>query len=51
MRNNSEDNDITDDRLEGSIAVAVLACQKGVEMIRVHDVAATVQAVKVTKVC
>ena len=51
MRNNSEDNDITDDRLEGSIAAAVLACQKGVEMIRVHDVAATVQAVKVTKVC
>ena len=50
-RNNSEENDLTDDRLEGSIAVAVLACQKGVEMIRVHDVAATVQAVKVTKVC
>ena len=46
-----EDSNTTDDRLEGSIAMATMACQKGAAMIRVHDVAATVQAVKVTKVC
>ena len=33
-----------DDRLEGSIAVAVWAMQKGAAMVRVHDVRATVQA-------
>ncbi len=46
-----EDSSNTDDRLEGSIAMATMACQKGAAMIRVHDVAATVQAIKVTKVC
>ena len=35
-----------DDRLEGSIAVAVWAMQKGAAMVRVHDVRATVQAAR-----
>ncbi len=35
------------DRLGGSIAAAVLAAQKGAAMLRVHDVAETVQALKV----
>jgi dihydropteroate synthase len=33
-----------DDRLEGSLATAVYAMAEGVAMVRVHDVAATVQA-------
>lgn len=33
-----------DDRLEGSVATAVLAARAGAEMVRVHDVAATVAA-------
>jgi dihydropteroate synthase len=33
-----------DDRLEGSLALAVWAMQKGASMVRVHDVRATVQA-------
>jgi dihydropteroate synthase len=35
-----------DDRLEGSLAVAVWAMQKGAAMVRVHDVRATVQAAR-----
>jgi len=35
------------DRLGGSIAAALLAAQKGAAMVRVHDVAETVQALKV----
>ena len=47
----NEDSDNTDNRLEGSIAMATMACYIGAAMFRVHDVAATVQAIKVTKVC
>jgi dihydropteroate synthase len=36
-----------DDRLEASIAAAVWAMTKGVGMVRVHDVAATVAAVRI----
>jgi dihydropteroate synthase len=36
-----------DDRLEASIAAAVWAVTKGVGMVRVHDVAATVAAVRI----
>jgi dihydropteroate synthase len=36
-----------DDRLEGSVATAVWAAHNGVSMVRVHDVAATVQAMTV----
>lgn len=36
-----------DDRLEGSLAVAVWAAGAGAAMVRVHDVAATVQALRV----
>jgi dihydropteroate synthase len=35
------------DRLGGSIAAALIAAQKGAAMVRVHDVAETVQALKV----
>ena len=35
------------DRLGGSIAAAVIAAQNGAAMVRVHDVAETVQALKV----
>ncbi|MEZ6022678.1 MAG: dihydropteroate synthase [Hyphomonadaceae bacterium] len=35
------------DRLGGSVAAALLAAQKGADMVRVHDVAETVQALKV----
>lgn len=35
------------DRLGGSIAAALIAAQKGAAMVRVHDVAQTVQALKV----
>jgi dihydropteroate synthase len=34
----------SDDRLEGSIATAAWAMARGVQMVRAHDVAATVQA-------
>ncbi len=34
-----------DDRLEGSVATAALAVQNGADIVRVHDVAATRQAV------
>ena len=37
------------ERLEGSLAVAVLAAAAGVRMIRVHDVASTVRAVRVAE--
>jgi dihydropteroate synthase len=36
-----------DDRLEGSVATAVWAADRGAAMIRVHDVRATVHAMKV----
>jgi dihydropteroate synthase len=36
----------TDDRLEGSLATAVWALSQGVAMVRVHDVAASVQAAR-----
>lgn len=35
-----------DDRLEGSLAVAVWAAMRGVHAVRAHDVAATVQALR-----
>jgi len=35
-----------EDRLEGSLAVAVWAMEKGAAMVRVHDVRATVQAAR-----
>jgi dihydropteroate synthase len=35
-----------DDRLEGSLASAVWAMNEGAAMVRVHDVAATVQAAR-----
>jgi len=35
------------DRLEGSLAVAVLAASLGADLVRVHDVAATVRALQV----
>jgi dihydropteroate synthase len=35
-----------DDRLEGSLAVAVWAASAGAAMVRVHDVAPTVQALR-----
>jgi dihydropteroate synthase len=35
------------DRLGGSVAAALIAAQKGAAMVRVHDVAETVQALKV----
>jgi len=39
--------DASKDRLGGSIAAALLAAQKGAAVVRVHDVAETVQALKV----
>ena len=36
-----------DERLAGSIAAAVLAAERGADIVRVHDVAATVDALKV----
>ena len=37
------------DRLPGSLACACLAVEAGVQIIRTHDVAATVQAVRITE--
>lgn len=37
----------TDDRLEGSLAIAAWCALLGVDIVRVHDVAETVQAMKV----
>jgi dihydropteroate synthase len=37
----------TDDRLEGSLAIAAWCALLGVDIVRVHDVAQTVQAMKV----
>jgi dihydropteroate synthase len=36
-----------DERLAGSVAAAVLAAERGARVIRVHDVAATVDALKI----
>jgi dihydropteroate synthase len=36
-----------EDRLEGSIATAVAAYEAGARMVRVHDVAVTVQAMRI----
>ena len=41
------DHDAATGRLGGSIAAALLAAQAGADMVRVHDVAETVQALKV----
>lgn len=38
------------DRLGGSVAAALIAAQNGAAMVRVHDVAATVQALKLWRV-
>lgn len=38
-----------EDRLEGSLAVAALAVASGARLLRVHDVAATVRAVRVAE--
>ncbi len=35
-----------EDRMEGSLATAALALVSGVSMVRVHDVAVTVQAAR-----
>lgn len=37
----------TDDRLHGSVAAAVIAVQNGASIVRVHDVAPTVEALKI----
>jgi len=39
----------TDKRLSGSIALAALAAEKGAAIIRVHDVAETLDAIKIAK--
>jgi dihydropteroate synthase len=36
-----------DERLPGSLALAMLAAERGAAIIRVHDVAATVDVLKV----
>lgn len=36
-----------DERLPGSVTLAVLAAQRGAKLIRVHDVAATVDALRI----
>lgn len=36
----------TEERLAGSLALAALCCQQGANIIRAHDVAATVDVVK-----
>lgn len=41
------DNRPVDGRLQGSVAAAVIAAMKGASIVRVHDVAATVDAMKV----
>ena len=41
--------DPTVDRLQGSIAGALLAYMNGASLLRVHDVAETVQALRVVK--
>ena len=38
-----------EDRLEGSLALAVLAAAKGARVVRVHDVGATVRAVRMVE--
>ncbi len=40
-------NKSVDDRLYGSLALAVMALERGAQILRVHDVAATVDAVKI----
>ena len=37
-----------DGRLQGSIAAALMAAQRGARILRVHDVAATVEALRIT---
>jgi dihydropteroate synthase len=39
--------DATDDRVHGSVAAHLIAAQRGAMLLRVHDVAATVDALKV----
>lgn len=38
-----------DERVAGSVACAVIAAMKGAQIIRVHDVKETVQAMKVVE--
>ncbi|MEI8650489.1 hypothetical protein P4S73_25620 [Paraglaciecola sp. Hal342] len=40
-------NRTTDERLAGSVALATIAALKGAQIIRVHDVKETVDAVKI----
>ncbi len=44
-------NDAGRSRLGGSVAAALLAAQRGAGMVRVHDVAETVQALKLWRAC
>jgi dihydropteroate synthase len=37
------------DRMQGSVAAAVIAAAKGAKIVRVHDVAATVDALKIAQ--
>jgi dihydropteroate synthase len=37
------------DRMQGSVAAAVIAAVKGAKIVRVHDVAATVDALKIAQ--
>lgn len=41
--------DLTVDRLQGSVAGALMAYMKGASLLRVHDVAETVQALRIVK--
>ena len=43
--------EIADDRLAGSLAVALAASAQGAAILRVHDVAETVQALRVAAAC
>jgi len=38
-------------RLPGSLAIALAGAQAGVQMLRVHDVAETVQAISLWRAC
>ena len=39
--------DVPADRVHGSVAAHLIAAQRGARLVRVHDVAATVEALKV----
>jgi len=40
-----------EDRLIASVTAAVLAVERGARIVRVHDVAATVEALKIWRAC